>query len=193
MKKLKIRDNAIFTLDINKLWSQVTFSDIIRELKLEAVFSTILGIISGMDRNSLTSTSMKDHKAWYKEKHNDSKWERYLVSSIVRLCYYSTTVHKTCWCKMNLLFVEIICFWKMFGFFYSADKKIIPTFVRLKKPTKRSVKKTFTRIYRISEINPGNWLIELSWGMWFASCCLIQQNVLHMLRLFIPKSLLKRE
>lgn len=171
----------------------MTFSDIIRELKLEAVFSTIFGIISGMDRNSLTSTSMKNHKTWYKEKHNDSKWERYLVSSIVRLCYYSTTGYKTCWCKMNLLFVEIICFWKMFGFFYSADKKIIPTFVRLKKPTKRSVKKTFTCIYRISEINPGNWLIELSWGMRFASCCLIQQNVLHMLRLFIPKSLLKRE
>lgn len=48
------------------------------------------------------------------------------------------------------------------GFFYSADKKIIPTFVQFKKPIKRSVKKTFTCIYRISEINPGNWLIELS-------------------------------
>lgn len=122
-------------MDINKLWSQVRFSDIIRELKLKAVLSTIYSIISGMDRNSLTSTSMKNHNAWYKEKLNDSKWDRYLVSSIVRLCYYSTTGYKTCWCKMNLLFVEIICFWKMF-FFYSADKKIIPTFVRLKKPLK---------------------------------------------------------
>lgn len=37
------------------------------------------------------------------------------------------------------------------GFFYSADKKIIPTFVQFKKPIKRSVKKTFTCIYRISE------------------------------------------
>lgn len=149
------------------------FLDIIRELKFEVVFSIIFGIILGMDWNLLMSISMKNYNVWYKEKFNDFKWEWYLVFSIVRLCYYSIIGYKICWCKMNLLFVEIICFWKMFGFFYLVDKKIIFIFVWLKKFIKRLVKKIFICIYCIFEINLGNWLIEFFWGMWFVSCCLI--------------------